>query len=92
MGFLQYNLNSSNQKSPFSLGMSYRVVRPAPSYEGELVAGEDLKYFGMSYSHYDGMTVYVFTTREGDERTWVRRDEEPYESWRGVFEPVGDAG
>lgn len=77
--------------SPFALSGRYRVLRAAPSYKGHLIPGEVLTYHGASYSHYDNLSVYIFITAEGLERTWALHDDEPLEQWSSIFEVVSDA-
>jgi hypothetical protein len=83
--FIEHDLPGTWRDEPFIPGCQYCVLQSAPSWEGQLSPDEVLTYYGATYSHYDGCTVYVFTTGQGKERTWLLRDDEPTESWSRVF-------
>lgn len=92
MTFLVPNLPGTWRGSPFLKGARYRVLQPAPSYQGRLTVGEVLTYFGASYGHYFGESVYVFTNDEGEERTWLLPDAESLDDWSRIFIAATDAG
>jgi hypothetical protein len=94
MTFIERKPGRSPRGSPFVAGNWYRVLSPAPSYPwgNNLSTDELLKYFGASYSHYDSMTVYVFTNAAGQERTWILYDEEPLDEWRTHFAAALNGG
>jgi hypothetical protein len=93
MTFIERKPGRTWRGSPLFEGQAYRVLVVAPSYpHGDFSPGEVLKYYGASYSHYDNMSVYVFTNADGQERTWVLFDDQPLESWSSVFAPVANAG
>ena len=92
MVFIEQNPWGTWRGSPFVQGHRYRVLKEGPSYDGHLSPGEVLGYFGAYYGIYDGVSVYAFKNDQGQERTWMLRDDEPLESWNRVFSPDADAG
>jgi hypothetical protein len=92
MTFIEHKPGGSWRGSPFTPGCRYRVLRAAPSYQGELVPGEILSYYGVAYGHYDNRSIYVFTNSNGVERTWALLDDEPLEQWNTIFVAVSGAG
>jgi hypothetical protein len=85
MAFIEHPPPGTWRGSPFVAGHHYRVLKDAPSYHGRLHAGELLRYFGAYIGTYDGVSVYAFTNEDGQERTWILRDDEPLESWSSIF-------
>jgi hypothetical protein len=73
--------------SPFTVGMHYRAKIDVDVERG-LAAEEQLRYLGASYSHYDGMTVYVFENRLGSQCQWLLYDDEDLERWHVLFETI----
>jgi hypothetical protein len=92
MAFIEHSPSGTWRGSPFVRGHHYRVLKNAPSYEGQLTTGEVLVYFGAYVGIYYGVSVYAFTNELGEERTWVLGDDEPLESWLNFFAPVPNAG
>ncbi len=92
MAFIEYPPPSNLPDGPFVRGRRYHVLQEARSYSGHLTAGEILTYFGPYIGIYDGVYVYAFTNGQGQERTWLRRFEEPEADWSRIFAAVPDAG
>jgi hypothetical protein len=67
--------------------MQYRVKADVDVARG-LSAEEHLRYVGASYSHYDGMTVYVFENHLGSQCQWLLYDDEDLERWHELFETI----
>ncbi len=76
--------------SPFIEGQRYRVIRPAPSWIGCLVAGDLLTYQGSVYDPDTKNTIFLFQgVRE--QKTWTLHDDEPLSDWNLFFVRCDDA-
>jgi hypothetical protein len=92
MAFIEHSPPGTWRGSPFVPGQRYRVLKEAPSYEGHLIAGEVLEYFGAYVGIQVGVSVYAFTNHLGKERTWVLADDEPLHGWSRFFAAEANAG
>lgn len=82
--------NDRTTDSPFVEGQEYRVVKPAPSWIGRLVAGDLLTYVGSVYDPETKHTIFIFQgVRE--RQTWALHDDESLNSWRMFFAQCDDA-
>ena len=88
MSFRFPDFSGTWREVPFIVGQRYRVIRTARSHDGSLTVGESLKYLGANYGHYDEVSVYVFVTDSGEERTWMLYDDQPLELWSSIFQPL----
>ena len=88
MHFLGHKLTGTHRGSPFIVGNRYRVISAARSYTGSLTVGEILSYYGAAVGIYDNISAYVFSTDDGQERTWILCDDEPLELWLTIFKAV----
>ncbi len=64
------------RKNPFEKGNKYKVKDHVLALRDEFHKGEELIFSHDCYSHYDGMTGYVFITGSGDLKVFDISDSE----------------
>ena len=58
----------------FRIGQCYRVIRAFDSWVDSFHCGELIRHISAGYSHYDGLTHFIFVDADGYSRDWCVHD------------------
>jgi hypothetical protein len=77
----------------FADGGRYRVISDCDVQLERVYhfrVGEVVAFCRDYYSHYDGLSVYLFRTASGAEIFWALHDSEPDDKWQTYFQTLDD--